>query len=62
MKHETFSKFAVIGAGFTGLAICAALKRNNIKFECIEEDSEVGGNWVIFYNFFFFLLKKFIFI
>ncbi|KJE96584.1 flavin-binding family monooxygenase [Capsaspora owczarzaki ATCC 30864] len=36
----------VIGAGFSGLAMCAALKRHGIPFDCVERAHGVGGNWL----------------
>jgi len=42
---DYINKFAVIGAGFCGLGVAAALKRNSIPFECLEADSDLGGNW-----------------
>ena len=38
-------KFCVIGAGFSGLSVAAAFKRNNIPYEQIELDKDIGGNW-----------------
>lgn len=42
MNHETF---AVIGAGFCGLGVMAALRRHGIAFEGFERDDRLGGNW-----------------
>jgi cation diffusion facilitator CzcD-associated flavoprotein CzcO len=36
----------VIGAGCSGLAASAALRREGIDFTCFEQGSSVGGNWV----------------
>ncbi len=35
----------VIGAGYSGLAMCAKLKEAGIPFVCIEKNSDVGGTW-----------------
>lgn len=35
----------VIGAGYSGLAMCAKLKEAGIPFVCIEKNAEVGGTW-----------------
>ncbi|HNP86183.1 MAG TPA: NAD(P)-binding domain-containing protein [Kouleothrix sp.] len=37
--------FAVIGAGFCGLGVMAALRRHGIAFEAFERDDRLGGNW-----------------
>lgn len=42
---DSESKHAVIGAGFCGLGIAAALARHGIPFDVFEADDEVGGNW-----------------
>lgn len=42
---DRLNKHLVIGAGFSGLAVAAALKRNGIPYEQVEADDEVGGNW-----------------
>lgn len=38
-------RFAVIGAGFSGLGIAAALQRHRIPFEVFEANDDLGGNW-----------------
>lgn len=38
-------KHAVVGAGFCGLGMAAAMKRHGIAFDVFEADDEVGGNW-----------------
>jgi hypothetical protein len=38
-------KHAVIGAGFSGLGVAAALKRRGVPFDLLEADDDVGGNW-----------------
>ncbi|HEX6547417.1 MAG TPA: NAD(P)-binding domain-containing protein [Candidatus Dormibacteraeota bacterium] len=35
----------VIGAGFAGLGIAAALKTRDIAFEVVEQADDLGGNW-----------------
>lgn len=42
---DTRHKHLVIGAGFCGLGVSAALLRRNIPFDCVEADDEIGGNW-----------------
>ena len=38
-------RHVVIGAGFVGLGMMAALQRAGIPFEAFEADDEIGGNW-----------------
>ncbi len=38
-------KIAIIGAGFCGLGVAAALTRHGIAFDCLEADDQIGGNW-----------------
>jgi hypothetical protein len=38
-------RFAVIGAGFSGLGVMAAMQRHGVEFDAFEADDEVGGNW-----------------
>ena len=38
-------QFCVVGAGFCGLGVCAALKRHHIEFDAYEADDKIGGNW-----------------
>lgn len=38
-------KIAIIGAGFCGLGVAAALQRHAIAFDCLEADDAIGGNW-----------------
>jgi len=38
-------RHVVIGAGFVGLGMMAALQRAGIPFEAFEADDELGGNW-----------------
>lgn len=38
-------RFAVIGAGFSGLGMAAAMTRHGLAFDLLEADDEVGGNW-----------------
>jgi len=35
----------VVGAGFSGLAMCGGLTRWGISYDCYEADSALGGNW-----------------
>lgn len=37
--------FAIVGAGFSGLGVAAALARNGIDFEVFEAEDAIGGNW-----------------
>lgn len=41
----TEKKHLVIGAGLTGLAMAAALKRHGIAYDHVDRDTGVGGNW-----------------
>ncbi|MCH2224497.1 MAG: NAD(P)-binding domain-containing protein [Crocinitomicaceae bacterium] len=44
-------KFAIIGAGFSGLAMANALKKKNIDFEVFDANEKIGGNWYnVVYN------------
>lgn len=43
--EATRDKVAVIGAGFVGLGVMAALRRRGIPFDAFEADDDVGGNW-----------------
>ena len=38
-------RHCIVGAGFTGLAMAAGLKRHGIAYDQIESDDAVGGNW-----------------
>ncbi len=46
-RPEYLSRFltVVIGAGYSGLAMCAKLKEAGIPFVCIEKNEDVGGTW-----------------
>lgn len=37
--------FAIIGAGFSGLAMANALKKANIDFDLYDANEAIGGNW-----------------
>ncbi|WP_263975377.1 NAD(P)-binding protein [Leptolyngbya sp. 7M] len=39
-------KIAVVGAGFSGLAVMAAFQRHGILFDGFEADEQIGGNWL----------------
>lgn len=43
--RDLAEKHCVIGAGFTGLAVAAALKRHGIPYDHLEADDAIGGNW-----------------
>lgn len=38
-------KYLIIGAGPSGLAVARALRKNNIAYEQVEAESQLGGNW-----------------
>jgi uncharacterized NAD(P)/FAD-binding protein YdhS len=42
---KTEDKFCIVGAGFSGLGVAAAMTRAEIPFDVIEADDDVGGNW-----------------
>lgn len=42
---DRLKKHCIVGAGFTGLAVAAALKRHGIAYEQLEADDAIGGNW-----------------
>ena len=46
-RPEVLSQFmaVVIGAGYSGLAMCGKLKQAGIPFVCIEKNADVGGTW-----------------
>jgi cation diffusion facilitator CzcD-associated flavoprotein CzcO len=35
----------IIGAGFTGLGVAAAMRRHGLPFEMVEATDDLGGNW-----------------
>ena len=37
--------FAIIGAGFSGLGVAAAFRKNGIEYEQLEAEDAIGGNW-----------------
>jgi hypothetical protein len=39
------TKHLIIGAGFSGLGVAAAMVRAQLPFEVIEADDDLGGNW-----------------
>jgi len=41
----TTTTFAIIGAGFSGLGVAAAFKKNGIAYEQFEAEEAIGGNW-----------------
>ena len=45
MVQESPKPFCVIGAGPAGLAVCRALSQFGIPFECVERESDIGGNF-----------------
>lgn len=42
---DLMEKFAIIGAGFSGLSVAGAFKRHSIDFDVLEADDALGGNW-----------------
>lgn len=42
---ETEGKMLVIGAGFVGLGMSAALQRHDIPYDHVEQHDNIGGNW-----------------
>ena len=42
---ETDLNVAIIGAGFSGIAMAIKLKELGIKFRIIEKDKKLGGTW-----------------
>ena len=45
VTDDRSSLYCVIGAGPTGLAMAAALRKAGIPYEQLEADYEIGGNW-----------------
>ncbi|TWT90991.1 4-hydroxyacetophenone monooxygenase [Pseudobythopirellula maris] len=45
MGADRLDSVAVIGAGSSGLAACAALQREGISYECLEREADLGGVW-----------------
>ncbi len=37
--------YAIIGAGFSGLGVAAAFRKNGIDYEQLEAEAAIGGNW-----------------
>lgn len=44
-EEDTKNRILVVGAGFSGLGTCAALRRHGIAFDCVERTGKIGGNW-----------------
>ena len=44
---DSTSKFCVIGAGASGLAIAKNFKLHGIPFDCLEREPDIGGLWNI---------------
>ncbi|MBC7544612.1 MAG: NAD(P)-binding domain-containing protein [Candidatus Sericytochromatia bacterium] len=42
---DTTDKHLIIGAGFCGLGVAAALQRHGIPFDIVEAADDLGGNW-----------------
>ncbi|NML68966.1 NAD(P)-binding domain-containing protein [Chryseobacterium sp. RP-3-3] len=42
---ETKKKYAIIGAGFSGLAMANELKKSAIDFVVYDSNPQIGGNW-----------------
>ncbi len=45
MEQDKPTSVCVIGAGPAGLAVCRALSQFGIDFECVERESDLGGNF-----------------
>src|SRR5690242_12526690 len=43
--EDRSSVYCIIGAGPMGLCMARALKKASIRYEQIEADADVGGNW-----------------
>jgi hypothetical protein len=44
-EGSTSDTFAIIGAGFSGLGVAAAFRKNGIEYEQFEAADGIGGNW-----------------
>lgn len=45
MQQEFLSKYCLIGAGPSGLAVAKNFATRGIPFDCFEREPDVGGNW-----------------
>lgn len=45
MSEERVERHLVIGAGFSGLGVAAAMARAGIAYDQVEADDDLGGNW-----------------
>jgi cation diffusion facilitator CzcD-associated flavoprotein CzcO len=43
--NKIHEKIAIIGSGFSGLAMASALKRAKISYDQFDQNDEIGGNW-----------------
>ena len=39
------SKFCIVGAGSSGLAVAKNFRQRGIPFDCLEREDDIGGNW-----------------
>jgi hypothetical protein len=44
-SSDRSGRYAIIGAGFSGLGVAAAFRRHGIAFDVFEADDDLGGNW-----------------
>jgi hypothetical protein len=44
-SEDRGGRFLIVGAGFCGLGVAAALRRHQIAFDCVDAADEIGGNW-----------------
>ncbi len=42
---STEQRYCIIGGGFSGLGVAAAMSSHGIPFDLLEADDDVGGNW-----------------
>ncbi len=45
MSDDRSDRHLVIGAGFAGLGVAAAMKRYGIRFDMVDASDDIGGNW-----------------
>ncbi|WP_225410622.1 flavin-containing monooxygenase [Stigmatella hybrida] len=45
-QQSTSDRYCIIGAGFCGLGVSKAFLDYGVAFDCLDKNSEVGGNWL----------------
>ena len=45
MDLSTSARFCILGAGTSGLAVAKNFLQQDIRFDCLEREDDLGGNW-----------------